>query len=244
MERNAVSKTSARERLKAEQARQRGRDRRILIIVAAGIVVLLIAGGLGFQAWRTSQQPSAGPTPAASATPVTITDGQPIVFGKTSAPAQIDLFEDFHCPHCADFEKTYQPVLDEAMRSGKAAVRIYPLAFIDAGSAAAANGFACAAQAGYGESYFRGLFANTSLDWSSEQLITLMAQVSGQPASADFQTCVQQSRNAGWVRSISVVATQKKVEATPTMFLNNELVDIANLTPDALVAKIDQAGKS
>ena len=239
-----MSKISARERLKAQQAKQRSRDRRILIFVAAGIVVLLIAGGIGFQAWRTSQQPSAGPTPATSATPVTVTDGQPIVFGKTSAPAQIDLFEDFHCPHCADFEKTYQPVLDQAVSSGKAAVRIYPLAFIDAGSAAAANGFACAAQAGYGESYFRGLFANTSLDWSNDQLISLMAKVSGQPASADFQTCVQQSQKEAWVRSISAVATQKNVKVTPTMFINNQLVDIATLTPDALTAKIEQVSKS
>lgn len=238
-----MSKISARERLKADQAKQRSRDRRILIIVAAGIVAVLVLGGIGFQWWRTSQQPSAGPTPAPSATPVTLVDGQPIVFGTANAPAQIDLYEDFHCPHCADFEEQYQPVLDQALRNGKAAVRIYPLAFVDPGSAAAANGFACAAQAGYGESYFRGLFANRNLDWNDEQLITLLTQVSGAPASATFEACVKQRQNEPWVRSIAAVATQKNVTSTPTMFINNAPVDIATLTPDALVAKIDQAGK-
>ena len=239
-----MSNTSARARLRAEQESQRKKERRILALVAAGIVLVIVAAGIGFQVWRTNQRPSAGPTPTAGPTPITLTNGQPVVFGSTSAPVQLSLFEDFHCPHCADFEKAYQPVLDQALSSGKASISFYPLAFVDQGSAAAANGFGCAAQSGYGQSFFRGLFANTQLDWSNEQLITLFTQVSGAEAPVAFRSCVEQRQAEPWAQSIAAVADQRGVKSTPTMFIGTELVDISTLTPEALTAKIDEAAKS
>ncbi len=50
-----------RARLAAEQAAARKRDQRILISVVAAFVVVVVAGGIVFQAWRTSRSPSAAP---------------------------------------------------------------------------------------------------------------------------------------------------------------------------------------
>ena len=44
-----------RTRLAAEQAAARKRDRRILIAVVAGFVLVVVAAGIGFQAWRRCQ---------------------------------------------------------------------------------------------------------------------------------------------------------------------------------------------
>lgn len=236
-----MSNTSARAKLREDQQKQRRRDRRIIAIVAGAIVLVVIAAGVGFQLWRTNQQPSAGPSPAGSATPAELVNGQPVVFGSRSAPVSIELYEDFHCPHCADFEEAYQGVLDQALRANQVSITFSPLAFVDAGSASAANGFGCAVEAGYGESYFRGLFANHTLDWSDDQLISLMERVSGAPASASFSTCVQQRQSGPWLESINAAASQRGVSQTPTMFLDGAPVDIATLTPDALRTKIEQA---
>jgi protein-disulfide isomerase len=235
---------SARERarLAAEQAASRKRDQRILIAVIAGFVLVVVAAGIGFQAWRTNRSPSAAPSTAVSASPVTISNGQPIVLGSSQAPVTITLYEDFHCPHCAEFEEQFGPVITQAQESGAARVELYPLTFIDEGSVTAANAMACAAEAGFGQSYYLGLFANHTLQWSDEQLIDLAAKVSG-PPSAAFPTCVTSKAHAGWVSSIAVAAQKNGVTATPTMVLNGEPVDIQNLTPEALRTMITSAAQ-
>ena len=56
-----------RARLAAEQAAARKRDQRILIAVIAGFVLVVVAAGIGFQAWRTTRSPSAAPSSSVSA---------------------------------------------------------------------------------------------------------------------------------------------------------------------------------
>jgi protein-disulfide isomerase len=231
-----------RARLAAEQAASRRRDRRILIAVIAGFVLLVVAAGIGFQAWRTSRSPSAAPPSAAAASPVTISDGRPIVFGDPQAPVTIALYEDFHCPHCAEFEDQFGPVITQAHQSGAARVELYPLAFIDEGSAAAANAMACAAEAGFGQNYYLGLFANHTLRWSDEQLIELAAKVGGSPTDA-FKTCVMSKTHSDWVASIDAAANANGVVQTPTMLINGKKVDIGTLTPEALQAMISDAAQ-
>jgi protein-disulfide isomerase len=239
---NSPKNMNARERarLAAEQAAARKRDRRILIAVVAAFVLVVVAAGIGLQAWRTYRSPSAVPSSSVSASPVTISNGQPIVLGSSQAPTTITLYEDFHCPHCADFEEQFGPIITQAQESGTARVELYPMSFIDEGSAAAANAMACAAEAGFGQAFYRGLFANHTLQWSDQQLIDLAAKVGGTPSEA-FQTCVTSKAHADWVSSINAAAEKNGVAQTPTMMINGQSVDIANLTPDALKTMITNA---
>jgi protein-disulfide isomerase len=232
-----------RARLAAEQAAARKRDQRILIAVVAAFVLVVVAAGIGLQAWRTNRSPSAVPSTSVSTSPVTLTNGQPIVLGSLEAPATITLYEDFHCPHCAHFEEQFGPVITQAQESGAARVELYPMAFIDEGSAAAANAMACAAEAGFGQAFYLGLFANHTLQWSDGQLMDLATKVSGAPPSEAFQTCVTGRADADWVSSIDAVAEREGVAQTPTMLINGKSVDIANLTPDALKAMITNASQ-
>jgi protein-disulfide isomerase len=232
-----------RTRLAAEQAAARKRDQRILISVVVAFVVLVVAGGIVFQAWRTSRAPSAAPPATVSASPVTITNGRPIPLGSADAPVTITLYEDFHCPHCADFEEQFGPTISQAQESGAARVELYPMAFIDEGSVTAANAMACAAEAGFGQAYYLGLFANHTLQWSDPQLIDLAAKVAGSPPSDAFKTCVMRRAHADWVTSMNAAADQNGVTQTPTMLINGKNVDPASLTPDSLKAMITNAAQ-
>ena len=102
------------------------------------------------------------------------------------------MYEDFHCPHCADFEEQFGPVITQAQESGAARVELYPMAFIDEGSAAAANAMACAAEAGFGQAFYLGLFANHTLQWSDEQLIDLATKVGGAALGGVQDLCDEQ----------------------------------------------------
>jgi len=213
-----------------------------LIGVIAAFVVVVVAGGILFQAWRTNRSPAAAPSTSASASPITISNGQPIVLGSVEAPTTITLYEDFHCPHCAEFEEEFGPVITQAQESGAARVELYPMSFIDEGSVTAANAMACAAEAGFGQAYYLGLFANHTLQWSDPQLIELATKVGGSPSEA-FRTCVTTKAHADWVSSINAAADKNSVVQTPTMLINGKPVDIASLTPEALKAMITSASQ-
>jgi protein-disulfide isomerase len=227
-------------RQQAEAAAKQRRQRRIALLSTLVVLVLLVGGGIAFQAWRTLREPSAPTAAAPSLTPVAVSEGQPIVLGPSDAPVKLSLYEDFHCPHCAEFEEEFGPVLTDAQNSGKASVELYPMSFIDSGSAAAANAMACAAEAGFGSAYYRGLFANPTLQWNDDQLIVLAEQIT--PATSDaFRTCVTTRAHADWVNSINATAEANGVNSTPAVFLNGAQLDIASLTPQTLQTMIDEA---
>jgi protein-disulfide isomerase len=229
-------------RQQQEQAAQRAKERRRLGLVAILVVVLVVGGAIGVNSWRTKRAPSAGAVTATSFAPVSIVNGKPIVLGEADAPVKIQLYEDFHCPHCADFEEEFGPTLTEEQNAGKVAVELYPMSFIDQGSTAAANAMACAAESGFGQAYYLGLFANHTLEWQDQQLVDLAGKVSTSVPER-FTTCVTTDAHQDWVDSINAAATANKVTGTPTMFVNGTLVDLTTLTPESLKATISSATK-
>jgi protein-disulfide isomerase len=234
---------SAHQRALAEQqAAQRRRERRLLAGGVIALVLVLIGAGIGFQAWRTHRAPSAGTVTPGPSIPVTITDGQPVSWGAADAPVAVDLYEDFHCPHCADFEEQFGSTIAQTKAAGAARVELYPMAFIDEGSLTAANAMACAAEAGFGQAYYLGLFANHTLQWSDPQLIDLATKVGGTSSEA-FKTCVTRRAHADWVTSINAVADTNGVAQTPTILINGKEVDIATLTPESLKTMITDAAQ-
>jgi protein-disulfide isomerase len=227
-------------RRQQEQAARRARERRWLTIVAIGLVVVVVGGIVGFQLWRSSRAPSSVPATVSGFAPVSIVNGKPIVLGAADAPVKLQLFEDFHCPHCADFERELGPTITAEQQAGKVAVELYPMSFIDQGSASAANAMACAAENGFGQEYYLGLFANPDLAWSDSQLQALATKVSSSVPSG-FGTCVTTKAHQPWVDSINAAAQAVSVESTPTLWIDKSPVDIATLTPDSLRSMIEQA---
>lgn len=223
---------------RAEQATARRRERWVLLAVLAGLVAVVVGGGIGLQAWRTGRAPTAPGSAGPVASPVTLTAGQPVTFGDADAPKAVTLFADFHCPHCAEFEEQFGPVLDEARQAGRIRLEVYPMAFIDAGSASASNAFGCASEAGFGPGYFDGLFANPMLRWTDDQLLALPKTV-GASATPAFEQCVTGRAQAGWVDSVNAAAAQRGVTGTPTLLVDGAPVDVAELTAPDLAAMLD-----
>ncbi len=223
---------------RAEQAAARRRERWVLLAVLAALVLVVVAGGIGLQAWRTGRAPSPVVVADPSSPPAMITTGQPVTFGAADAPKVVTVFADFHCPHCAEFDESYGPVLDSARQAGRIRLEVYPMAFIDAGSTAAASAFGCAVEAGFAPGYYAGLFGNPILRWSDDQLLALPEAV-GAASTPAFAACVTGRTHAGWVESINAAANQRGVTATPTVLVDGVVVDVSELTPDDLAAKIN-----
>lgn len=231
--------TREQQRRLQEQEAQRRHDRKMLIVAALVIVLVIVGGGIGLQVWRTSRSPSAAPSTSSSFAPVTIADGKPIVLGRASAPVKVQLYEDFHCSHCQEFEERLGPTLTAEQDAGRVAVELYPMSFIDAGSATAANAMACAAESGFGQAYYLGLFANADLQWSDAQLLDLAGKVAT-PVPEGFDPCVTTKAHQPWVDSINAAAAANGVTGTPTLFVQGAKVDTEISAAD-LTAALDRA---
>jgi protein-disulfide isomerase len=217
-------------------------DRKILLLAMLAVVVVVAGGAFGFLAWRSNRTPQVSVTPAVAApAPVPVEDGKPILLGS-AARVTVTLYEDFHCPHCADFEEEFGPTLTAAQQRGQVQIALYPMSFIDSGSVSAANAMACAAEAGFGNAYYLGLFANHTLPWTRDQLVDLAGKVGG-TATPAFTSCVTNQSHLSWVESINTAAAEKGVDSTPTMFLGGAAVDLGSLTPATLESKIADAAK-
>ena len=223
---------------RAEQAAARRRERWVLLAVLAALVVVVVAGGIGLQAWRTGRAPEPGRGRRAVVAAGHDHRGPAGDLRGGGRAEVVTVFADFHCPHRAEFDESYGPVLDSARQAGRIRLEVYPMAFIDAGSTAAANAFGCAAEAGFAPGYYAGLFRNPILRWSDDQLLALPEAV-GATSTPAFAACVTGRTHAGWVDSINAAAEQRGVTATPTVLVDGVAVDVSELTPDDLAAMIN-----
>jgi protein-disulfide isomerase len=223
-----MSRTSQRTR----RTRRTLRTGPSALTIVAVVVLVLFAGAVGYGVYSARSADGALP---AGATAAGVTVGDP------DAPATIDLYLDFQCPACAQYEAQAGATIDELVASGQAKVVYHPVAYLNrfsstqysSRSSAAAG---CAADAGVLPRFAQLLYAGQPPEGGDglpdEQLVALGTQAG---AGAEFATCVQEGRYADWTRSVTDAASQAGVTATPTVLVNGQEVD---RTADALRAAV------
>jgi protein-disulfide isomerase len=172
-------------------------------LVAAGAVVLVLAvviGGVLYQRSRTA--PVNDGYGSAQSAAVSVSNGV-VRVGATDAPVTLDVYEDFLCPICSQFEGLYGQQVAQALDEGKVAVSYHMLDFLNSRSASkdyssrAAGAAICVASDGTGSAFpafHTALFATENQpkegagdDLSNDQLATL-AGTAG--ASQSAQACI------------------------------------------------------
>jgi protein-disulfide isomerase/uncharacterized membrane protein YphA (DoxX/SURF4 family) len=123
--------------------RKQARDRTLYLTSALGIVIVLVSViGIGVQAGRAKISGDLTATNATVSTGVTV--------GKAGAPVTVQVFEDFQCPVCEQFETSAGADLAAQAAAGKILVQYHPIAILDASSngnqysSRAANAALCA----------------------------------------------------------------------------------------------------
>lgn len=137
--------------------------RRKANLIFVGVLVLAVVAGALVWIFRAPQEVHAQ---TVSATYPAIRQGAVVTAGKDSAPVTIDVFEDFLCPHCAEFEKKYSEKIRAELDAGRIKVRYHELPMLqrkpgsDRYSLRAANAALCAADEGAFVSYHETLMHN------------------------------------------------------------------------------------
>lgn len=243
-----ASGSNARERARvaAEQTAMKKKRRNLGLLVLA-IVVVVAAVGIGIGYATNFGKPTVSTYTGKGWGPVTISDGKPIVLGEPDAPVTLKLYEDFRCPHCAQFEQKLGPTITDLQKKGDVKVELYVLTVIDdedgqQGSMRSGNAMAAAAAAGFGEAYYNALYENYGKNWTNDQLIDLAKQVDEGNAGQGFTDAVNNTKYQSWLQSAAQAANSDQVSGTPALFVNDSMKpDAAGWTPQQLRDAVKQA---
>ena len=203
-------------------AQKNGGDKITRNIVIA-MVTLVVAVGVIFSVMGNKASNSVSlPSQANS------TNGNGIEFnGDLTGVPVVDIWEDFQCPACAQFEALNSTYIESIIKEKKARVIFHPLSFIGPESIRAANAAACAADEGKYLEYHDFLYRNqpeeNSGKWSDAYLIA--GGVAVGISSGEFGACINDSKYGGWVKSIAADGGKKSINSTPSVFVNGKALD-------------------
>ena len=228
----------------AARARAQRRQRTLIgAIVAAVVVVVAVVVTIVVQNSRTA-------TAANAAKPAnTVDNGQVIVVGQSSAPVTIDLYEDFQCPVCRNFEKTTGSTLASLVSAGTVQLHYHGMAFLDTSandkySTRALNAAAAVVDAAGPDAFQKFhdlLYANQPPEGGSgltnSQLISY-AQQAGAGGSA-VESAVNDLTYGDWVTQVTDQASQDGVTATPTVKVAGQQLE--DLSPSGVTAAVKSA---
>src|SRR5919112_5264759 len=128
MSRGTKERTAVRRIVEQQKAREKRRAVTLWTSVAV-VAVLVIAGMIGWGVLAGQEKDTAGKltTPAAAV-------DQGTAFAVGSGPVTVDIYEDFMCPICREFETASGATLKQLAANGKVTIRYHPIAILDEAS--------------------------------------------------------------------------------------------------------------
>ncbi|GAA4924837.1 DsbA family protein [Actinoplanes utahensis] len=241
-----MSKGSKDRAVKARQivAEQKARERRRTVTLwtsVAVVLVLFVAGLIGYTKLSGQDDTTAAATAPASA----VDDGTAFAVG--SGPVTVDIYEDFMCPACGSFEETTGPTLKQLATDGKITLRFHPVAILDrfsngtAYSTRAAAASAAAAEAGKFVEFHDALYANRPAENTDGLTDAAMLELAAGIGltSETFTDAVNGGTYKAWAAQATEKFAAKGYTGTPTIVVGGEKLTGPNDTvPDtALVTE-------
>lgn len=230
------SERAAAKRVVAQQRAVQRRRAVTLWTSVAVVAVLLVAGLIGWVALAGDDDGRVDMPPSA------VDDGT--AFAAGDGPVKIDIYEDFMCPACGQFESEAAATLDQLIADKKVTVHYHPIAILDRYSngteystrAAAAS--AAAGAAGRFREYHQVLFANQPAEGGdgldNAKLIEL-GRTAG-ITDVSFADAINDKTYVGWAAKVTETASGRGVTGTPTVLVNGE--KLANPSAAALQQEV------
>ncbi len=216
----AASERAAAIRKEQERLERR---RRTIGVSAAVIVVLALIFGIGY-----AVQSSRDTTGKVGAVPQHTVGRYAVAAGPTSAPVTLDVYEDFMCPVCGQFEGASRGWVPQYLDQGKLRVRYHVMSFLDRASngteysTRAANAFAAVTDAAgpdVAKKFHDLLYANQPSEGSDgltdDQLVQYAVQA-GAGRSA-VEKPIRDRAFQQWVVNATDRANKDGVTGTPTV---------------------------
>ena len=237
---------------KAEQAKANQQRLTRIIGVGAGLLVLVIVAVFAIVLIsQANKAMTAVPSAEQISPPNALANDQGILpypgAAKSGVPV-VELFFDYQCPRCNEFETIYGAALEELASSGQIDLHYRPMIFLDVNlqndsSLRSGIGAACADTVGKYRDYHAQLFANqpeTEGDGYADTVLrdTIPSKIgiTGDQLSS-FQKCYDDKQTQSWVQAQDEAGAKSGVTGTPTFKVNGKdvsLKEFANVSPEQL----------
>lgn len=173
---------------------------------------------------------------------------QPYI-GEKTAPVEIVEFGDYKCPHCAEFNESLLPYIQqEFVETGKAKLYFMNYSFIAADSTTAAQ-FAETVYQQLGNEKFwefhELLFANQTTKDGKENLMTeeflktILSQVANKVETEKVAKAFEEQKAKDAFQKDMKTANKLKVQATPAVFIGGK--EFKGKTMEEFAKMVDEA---
>ena len=243
------NRRQARERARVEAAKQqrKGRIRQAIVVAVVGVLAIgiVVTAVLLGRAGRAERVPTASTNITVGGTSVPFNvDGSAVQVGRSDAKVTMDLWVDYSCPHCQEFEADSSDVITQKVAAGTLKVRYHNIQIVTAYGTQAGSAGACVATYAPDQwwAFNTALYANHSSEtdgWKGPELADFATQQG--ITNSDAQSCIRDQRYTSWITDNTSAAGQAGVTGTPTLFFNGEKADTVSGT--ALGTKIDELAK-
>ena len=225
------------------------------IVIATAVVVVAIVAVVAGVVWTQVQREATIGTSTATPAGAAMGEGYRAFADVELQPGApvVDLYEDFQCPVCGQFEAAVGSTVEELAQSGAIELRYHVLNFLDdktgaAYSTPAANGAFCAAEDGRFQEFHDAAYAGQAQEGVDLPEATLdgWAEQAGITGDAldSWKGCVADGTFTRYVTSVNTAAfgAEENVSGTPTVKIDGEDQDLATVaTPDGLTAAVEAA---
>ncbi|WP_406831047.1 thioredoxin domain-containing protein [Pedococcus sp. KACC 23699] len=252
-----MTSSSASRKAKIQAATPKSQQRKGAnpLVVATVVVVIVLAAVVG-AVILGSQDKKAATTAGGSALPKGASAMGAGILVNPSAPANVptlDLYEDFQCPICAEFEHRFGADITALADKGQVKLVYHTLSFLDDNlhndsSNRAANAAACAADQDKFIPYHAANFGGQPLKEGAgytDAALRSFAQKAGITGAGltTWDTCYSSRAHNQYVVSVQTQSEKDGVNGTPTLKLNGKTLDLAGFTSESLAAAVKAATK-
>ena len=199
-----------------------------------------MAAIIGFAVYTTQKKP-----PSNFAIPKNA-DATSALVGKSDAKVTVEIYLDYQCPVCKEFEQNAGSTLQKFVDDGTVKTKYHPVAYLNRFSStnystrsSAASG--CASDANVYSAFTTELYNNQPPEngdgLTNDKLVELGKKAGA--TSPAFEKCVKDQKYADWTASLTDTASKRGVQGTPTVYVNG--TQLQNPTKDTLSAAIQKA---
>ena len=190
--------------------------------LVVGMLLLILLVGAGFSYYSNQSAKNVPLPPSVSAY-----KGYGVVFNPTATP-KIDIYFDFQCPICKEFEILNGGFISEIAAQKKAQVIFHPMSFIGPESILAASAAGCASDYNKFLDFYYGMYqtqpaTENSGAWDLEGLTQIGKNVG--ISDAGFKQCIKNGKYLKWVRNVANASAAANINGTPTVLVNGKQLD-------------------
>lgn len=235
--------SSKRQQLRAaqEKAAKQEKTRRITLISVVAVIVLAIVGGVTWAVISMNQSKQ-----------IQASDVHALVLGKADAPVTVDIYQDFICPYCGEFERANSADISALVDSGQMRLRLHPMNFLDEASlgskysSRAANALITVYKAEPDKTlaFNAALFANQPAENTTGLTDDQIAQIATQAGvSAEVVATFTDMANVDFATQSSAEASKDGVTGTPTILIDGKKFSGNILTEGPFRQAVEAAAK-